>query len=350
MPENTTKTLVSVIIPSFNRKHDLCRCIDSLLAQTSATLEIIVVDDCSEDDTIAFLKLNYPDVRLISCARRYGPAHLRNLGLKEARGEFILFLDSDVILPKKDMVRRMVETLSRDRSIGEIGGEIPVYRNMMDVAKGIRRDFFGKNHEVISRKDEKTENQMKECTYLATCNCMVRKEVAFEVGGFDPYYKFGGEDADFGFRILKKGYVNRVSFTLGVHHHKSTLGRYADETLRYHRTRVRFNLKHFSFPRNLVVFMMDFSNFVLFYLALAPKIFIKKRKNTKLVPENYFGGYFLLKAYGVNISNYTELKKLRNVDFLCDQEMERFENEIFFSGNPSLYVLPIDIKSLTKRS
>ena len=61
--------LVSVIIPSYNRRYDLCRCIDSVLTQISISIEIIVVDDCSEDDTKAFLGLNYPDVRLISCAR-----------------------------------------------------------------------------------------------------------------------------------------------------------------------------------------------------------------------------------------------------------------------------------------
>lgn len=317
--------LISVIIPSYNRRHDLCQCINSVLAQTSVSIEIIVADDCSEDDTKIFLKLNYPNVRLISCIRRYGPSHLRNLGLREAKGQFILFLDSDVILPNKAIVWRMVENLSRDINIGEIGGEIPAYLNIMDEARGKRRDFFGKNHDVISKKDERSGNQLKECSYLATCNCMVRKDVAFEVGGFDPYYRFGGEDADFGFRILKKGYSNKVRFSVGVHHHRSTMGRYPDETLRYHRTRVRLNLKHFSLPRNLALFFMDFFNFILFYIALAPKIFIKMRKNIPLVPENYLGGYYLMKAYLQNMSSYAELKRLKDINFLRDEEMERFE-------------------------
>ena len=317
--------LVSVIIPTFNRREDLCRCIDSVLTQTSLSIEIIVVDDCGEDDTEEFLRLNYSYVHLISCARRYGPSHLRNLGLREARGDFILFLDSDVVLPRQDIVQRMAETLSRDRTIGEIGGEIPVYRNIVNAAIGKRRDFFGKNHDVISKKGEKAENQLKKCTYLATCNCMVRREVAFEVGGFDPYYNFGGEDADFGYGILERGYTNRVDFKVGVHHHQSLMGRYPDETFRYHRSRVRFNLKHFSFLQNLIIFLLDFFNFILFYLALAPKIGVKKIKNCELVPENYFGGYYLIKSYLVNLMKYKELKRLEGVNFLGDEEMERFE-------------------------
>ena len=317
--------LVSVIIPSYNRRQDLCRCIDSVLAQTQMSFEIIVVDDCSEDDSREFLRLNYPDVHLISCDCRYGPSHLRNLGLRAAKGEFILFLDSDVILPEKEIVRRMVEILSRDPRIGEIGGEISVYRSIMDKAIGKKRDFFGKNHDVVSKKNEKAENQLKDCTYLATCNCMVRKDVAFGVGGFDPYYKFGGEDADFGCRILKRGYSNKVDFKVGIHHRRSTTGRYPDETYRYHLTRVRFNFKHLSAMWNLIIFLIDFLSFLIFYFVLVPKILVKKIKKDELVPENYFGGWYLMKAYKVNLGKYPEIKRLRGVNFLSKEEMNRFE-------------------------
>ena len=324
--------LVSVIIPSYNRRHDLCRCINSVLAQTSIAIEIIVIDDCSEDDTRIFLRLNYPNVRLISSVRRYGPSHLRNRGLREAKGEFILFLDSDVILPNTNIVWRMFENLSRCRDIGEIGGEIPVYLNIMNEARGKRRDFFGINHDVISKKDETFGNHLKKCTYLATCNCMVRKDVAFQVGGFDPYYRFGGEDADFGFRILKRGYANKVGFEVGVHHYRSIMGRYPDETYRYHITRVRFNLKHFSLPRNFIIFFSDFFNFVLFYLVLAPKIVIKKFLNIPLIPENFLGGYHLLKAYLFNLSAYSKLKKSKGINFLRDEEMKKFESHTALYG------------------
>jgi GT2 family glycosyltransferase len=317
--------LVSIIIPTFNRREDLCRCIDSVLTQTSVSIEIIVVNDCSKDDTREFIRFHYPDVRLISCVRRYGPSHLRNLGLRKAKGEYILFLDSDVVLPRQDIVQRMVETLSFDRNIGEIGGEIPEYRNILDEAIGKRRDFFGKNHDVLSKKDEKAEKQLKKCTYLATCNCMVRKEVVFEVGGFDPYYEFGGEDTDFGYAILKRDYTNWVDFRVGVHHRRSTTGRYPNETYRYHLTRVRFNLKHLSVMRNLIIFIMDFFSFLIFYLILVPKILVKKIKNDEFLAENYLGGWYLMKAYRVNLAKHTEIKRLRGVNFLCDKEIERFE-------------------------
>jgi len=316
---------VTVIIPSYNRRHDLCRCIDSVLAQHFVSIEILVVDDCSEDDTTAFLKANYANVRVIACNRRFGPSHLRNLGIKAATADFLLFLDSDVVLPDKTVLQRMVKIMSDHPRIGSLGGEIPVYRNIMDQAIGKRRDFFGKNHDVIARKSDKSEHRLKDCTYLATCNCMVRKRVAREAGGFDPYYRFGGEDADFGYRILNKGYCNQVSFGTGVHHYRSVVGRYSDETFRYHRTRVRFNLKHFSLFRNFVIATADLLNSILFYFLLGRKILFKKIKKVPIVRENYLGGWYLIKAYVENFAAYGKLKKQKHIDFLSDEEMHKFE-------------------------
>ena len=317
--------LVSVIIPTFNRQHDLCNCLDSVLEQEYEDIETIVVDDCSVDDTAEHVRSRYPDVLLIQCGRRYGPSHLRNVGIREAKGEFLMFMDSDVILPNRDIISRMVERLSQDKSIGEIGGEIPVYLGLRDEARGKRRDFLGNNHDVTSRRRDTVARGAKECTYLATCNCMVRKEVVFKVGGFDPYYKFGGEDTDFGYAILKKGYTNWVDFRVGVHHRRSATGRYSDETYRYHLTSVRFNLKHLSPMRNLIIFFVDFFSSLLFYVLLLPKILVKKFRSKALVPENYVGGWHLMKAYRVNLAKYAEIKRLRGVNFLRDEEMKRFE-------------------------
>jgi len=298
------------------------------LEQEYDPVEIIVVDDCSDDDTVDHINSNYADVHVISTDRRYGPSHLRNLGFMEAKGEFILFLDSDVVLPNRYVITRMVKRLSNDTKIGEIGGEIPVYLGIEDEARGKRRDFLGKNHDVVSEKNGAVSEYGKECTYLATCNCMVRKEVAFEVGGFDPYYKFGGEDADFGYAIRKRGYSNRVDFKTGVLHRRSVTGRYPDETYRYHLTRVRFNLKHLSSMRNIIIFLIDFFSFLIFYLILVPKILAKKIKNDELVPENYFGGYYLMKAYIINMAKYTEIKRLKDTNFLSKEEMDRFESSV----------------------
>lgn len=89
------QTLVSVIIPAYNRLHLIEPAIKSVLEQTYRKYEIIVVDDASTDGTSTWIAEHYPQIRLISLQKNSGAAEARNIGIKSARGEFIAFLDSD---------------------------------------------------------------------------------------------------------------------------------------------------------------------------------------------------------------------------------------------------------------
>ena len=87
---------VSVIIPTYNRETVLPRAIDSVLAQKGVEFELLVIDDGSTDSTRNFSETRYP----VPGARYFfqenkGPAAARNLGIQEAKGEWIAFLDSD---------------------------------------------------------------------------------------------------------------------------------------------------------------------------------------------------------------------------------------------------------------
>ncbi len=87
---------ISVIIPTYNRSKTIEYCLKSVLNQTFPAFEVIVVDDCSTDNTIEIVK-NYPDER-IKCfilTQNSGAQVARNRGIKEAKGEWIAFQDSD---------------------------------------------------------------------------------------------------------------------------------------------------------------------------------------------------------------------------------------------------------------
>jgi len=88
------KALVSVVMPTFNRKHVLRRALDSVFAQTIPEVEAIVVDDGSSDGTEAMIA-EYPRPIVYVGQQNAGPAAARNRGLKRAGGAFIAFLDSD---------------------------------------------------------------------------------------------------------------------------------------------------------------------------------------------------------------------------------------------------------------
>lgn len=95
---------VSVIIPFYNRINLLTKSIESVLEQTHKNLEIILVNDCSIEDIGKIIEYTKTDkrIKLINLKKNEGPAHARNVGIENATGEYIAFLDSDdEFLPEK---------------------------------------------------------------------------------------------------------------------------------------------------------------------------------------------------------------------------------------------------------
>ncbi|WP_292402246.1 MULTISPECIES: glycosyltransferase family 2 protein [unclassified Methylophaga] len=101
-------SLVSVVIPCFNRQEYIEQAINSALSQTYADIEIIVVDDGSTDSSIKVIERYGERVKLITQSNK-GVSAARNTGFSSARGEFIIFLDSDDWL-SEDIVEKHILT------------------------------------------------------------------------------------------------------------------------------------------------------------------------------------------------------------------------------------------------
>ena len=91
------KPLVTVVIPSYNREKTIKFCLDSVLSQNYPNIEIIVVDDCSTDNTVKIAK-SYGNVKVFVLEQNSGAQVARNRGIREAKAEWIVFLDSDETL------------------------------------------------------------------------------------------------------------------------------------------------------------------------------------------------------------------------------------------------------------
>ena len=99
--------LVSIIIPFFNSEKYIHRCMDSIIEQTYANIEVICVNDGSEDSSLEIVK-NYHDERIkIINQKNMGPGTARNTGLDACTGDYILFMDSDDYL-HPDMIKDMI--------------------------------------------------------------------------------------------------------------------------------------------------------------------------------------------------------------------------------------------------
>jgi glycosyltransferase involved in cell wall biosynthesis len=96
MEDRFEMPVVSIILPTFNRARIIGRSIRSALNQTYTRFELIIVDDCSTDDTLGILStLTDPRLRVIRHTKNRGAPAARNTGIAEARGKYIVFLDSD---------------------------------------------------------------------------------------------------------------------------------------------------------------------------------------------------------------------------------------------------------------
>ena len=109
------EVMVSVVIPTYNRARLVGKAIESVLRQSYGNYEVIVVDDGSADDTMAVVQQNYPQVRYIY-KENGGAASARNIGIAEARGELVAFLDADDAW-YENKLEKQVELMAADQSV-----------------------------------------------------------------------------------------------------------------------------------------------------------------------------------------------------------------------------------------
>jgi len=115
---------VSIIIPTYNEERVILNCLESLGEQTFKDFEIIIVDDGSTDKTISFVKnlqkIVY-DIRLL-VQKHKGPGAARNLGVGEANGEILVFVDADMTFAE-DFIRKLVEPIMKGKAKGTFSKE-----------------------------------------------------------------------------------------------------------------------------------------------------------------------------------------------------------------------------------
>ena len=314
---------ISVIIPVYNRYADLQHCVTSLLCQVGCRFEIIIVNDAGTDGDYDLFASLSENVTVRNSPTNAGPSSARNIGIIMAKGDYILFLDSDTILPNVNILADFLAFFAEHPDAGTVGGEIRLYFNDQTLVHG--QSFWGAGRR---KKDVAIPNEpgvWGECDYLATCCCMVPTNLARTIGGFDPYYVFGSEDTDFGYRIRQLGYSNCIAADCAVHHFHSPGGRNVDETYRYHFTTLRFALKHRSIDSLPLLVLRTIFSAILFYLILLPKLIWLLLTGQKLVKENLTGGYLMVKALTRCLGIYGEIRASTGRNFLAPDEILGFE-------------------------
>lgn len=311
---------VSVIIPTWNRCDEVLACVVAIQQQDYKAVEVLVVDDGSTDRTVETLARECPWVRVLGDGERRGPAFRRNQGINAAEGSYALFLDSDILFPAPSVLSNMVQRLDGDPSLGSIGGEIAWFAGERDVAYGKGLTRSGYPFRVASRPGDP---RPQDCDYLATCGCMARMRALREIGGFDPYYIYGSEDQDLGYRLRVAGYRNAVSYDCSVGHLASLSGRSDAESALLCRGRMRFLCKTRSLPGFVRQVVWD-----LMLIALTWGAYTSARalrvSSAPAWGRKVAGGGLVLRAIRQCVAEYRSIRRMRGVDFLCPDAMSSF--------------------------
>ena len=186
---------VSVLVPTFNRVKYIGECLDSLLAQTMPALEIIVIDDGSEDGTAQLLQRYGQRIRYIRKDNGGKPTAV-NLGLSLAQGELIwIFDDDDVALP--DAIEVRVQALATAPDAGFVYS--PHFYGSDAVDGTIVR---GQLHRIPAHASASALFELMKGCYFHLATALVRKEAYRKVGGFDVEL-LSSEDYDMQLRLTR---------------------------------------------------------------------------------------------------------------------------------------------------
>lgn len=253
---------ISVVLPNYNGK-DLLECnlpsIYMALQQTPLEYEIIVSDDCSTDDSTAFLSKEYPDIKIISSKTNLGFSATCNKGIHSASYSLLCIANTDVTFTKDYFVNALPEF--DDPTLFAVKGDILNYNDTFDNITGIERapvlyyknGFLRFDHNQDPGNKEMT-GKLNEFFVLLGCCFVCSTDKMQKLHGFDTIFSpFYWEDSDLALRAIKAGYRLRYMPECRVFHRtSSTINTYRKKHLRQlvsYRNKFLFSWHHLYGPR-----------------------------------------------------------------------------------------------------
>lgn len=194
---------VSIVIPTYNEEKDIAATIQALLALDYSDIEIVIVDD-STDDTPQIIR-RYSEVKLIRPEKREGRCGARNLGILSATGEIIVILNADV-RPSTDFLKRIT----------------PYYQQgydyvLVDSKVSNTDDLFARYVDAVSHLNQAGDPSWMEWTEGFSC----RRELAIKAGLFPVGFAVpicAGEDGFFGGGLRRLGAKKKIDFSIIIEH------------------------------------------------------------------------------------------------------------------------------------
>lgn len=245
--------LVSIIIPTHNRKDMVIRLLKSIIASTYKAIEVIVVDDASIDGTSEVIKRTFPRNKAISVERNKTSlfaAGSRNIGTKKSKGDYIFYIDDDNVIEKK-AISMLVNIFGAHNEIGELG---LVNYSFADRKKILW--LFTKRNMLTSKtylpnslagfsKKEAWDTADVPNAFMVRADILKQHKISF-----CSFFEIMYEESDLAYRIRKAGYTIQVVRDAKIYHDvKDYMPHFMNDERRL-----------YVFARNRIIFHSLYSN------------------------------------------------------------------------------------------
>ncbi len=275
---------LSVIILNYNVRDFLELCLKSVQAAIATIdAEIIVIDNNSQDDSCAMVKDMFPSVKLIENKDNSGFSKGNNIGVGQAKGEYLCILNPDTVVAEDTFTKLLKFTESKS-NLGIVGCQLidgkgkflPESKRNVPTPKVSLKKVLGNDNDYYANQLQ-IESSGK-VDILVGAFMWLKKDVYQAVGGFDEAYFMYGEDIDLSYKVKKAGYDNYYFGDTTVIHFKgeSTL-KDAKYAKRFYGAMQIFYKTHFK--RNLV-----FNAIV--WLGIKMAYLIRNTKDDVVVKQN----------------------------------------------------------------
>ncbi|MFA8300383.1 MAG: glycosyltransferase family 2 protein [Hyphomicrobiales bacterium] len=205
---------IAVVILNFNGERLLEKFLPNVIKYSSDVAEVIVADNASTDDSVNFLKKNYPDIRVISNSRNEGFATGYNLALKEVEAEYFVLLNSDVEVTF-NWIQPIIEYMDANKDVAACQPKILSWsdKSMFEYA-GASGGYIDKYGYPFCRgrifmdleKDNKQYDKSTEVFWASGAALFIRSKLFHEVGGFDDLFFAHMEEIDLCWRLKHLGH------------------------------------------------------------------------------------------------------------------------------------------------
>jgi len=227
---------VSVAVVNFNGKEYLEDCFNSLASQNfpQDRLEVIMVDNASEDGSVEFVKVRFPWVKIITNKRNTGYSKAVNQAARSAQGEYLAVLNNDTRADSEWLNNLLLPVLSQSDVACSCSKILTWDGKHIDFVGG-SLSFYGHGFKLnVGKADSKDYDRERPVLFPCGGAMLVDRKIFLDVGGFDEDYFAFFEDVDFGWRLWVLGY--RVIFSprsVVYHRYHATTAKFGYEKERF---------------------------------------------------------------------------------------------------------------------